>query len=237
MKPMEGIRVVEVAAWMFVPAAGAVLAEWGAEVLKIEHPDGGDPQRGLVSSGLVPDAAGGVNYFIESRTMARSRWRNQPSAPGRTRRPLQAVRDGRRVPHQLVAGCPPAGAPRRRGHSRRQPEHRLRARPWSRREGPRRRQGPYRLVVVLRSCRGDERVEVRRRSVRPDAARSVRRPPERSDDRWIDCRRSGGRRTAAGCVGPYGSSPYFNAFITPARAKNDDEVSYVPLSASGPFTP
>ena len=41
---------------------------------------------------------------------------------------------------------------------------------------------------------------------------------------------------AAGCVGPYGSSPYFNAFITPARAKNDDE-SYAPLSASGPFTP
>ena len=39
MKPMEGIRVVEVAAWMFVPAAGAVLAEWGAEVLKIEHPE------------------------------------------------------------------------------------------------------------------------------------------------------------------------------------------------------
>ena len=66
MKPLEGIRVVEVAAWMFVPAAGAVLAEWGAEVLKIEHPDGGDPQRGLVSSGLVPDAAGGAcNYFIE----------------------------------------------------------------------------------------------------------------------------------------------------------------------------
>jgi len=62
---MEGIRVVEVAAWTFVPAAGAVLAEWGAEVLKIEHPDGGDPQRGLISSGLVPSGAGGVNFFIE----------------------------------------------------------------------------------------------------------------------------------------------------------------------------
>jgi len=37
MKAMEGIRVVEVAAWTFVPAAGAVLAEWGAEVLKIEN--------------------------------------------------------------------------------------------------------------------------------------------------------------------------------------------------------
>jgi crotonobetainyl-CoA:carnitine CoA-transferase CaiB-like acyl-CoA transferase len=65
MKPMEGIRVVEVAAWTFVPAAGAVLAEWGAEVIKIEHPDGGDPQRGLVSSGLVPGGPGGVNFFVE----------------------------------------------------------------------------------------------------------------------------------------------------------------------------
>jgi crotonobetainyl-CoA:carnitine CoA-transferase CaiB-like acyl-CoA transferase len=63
MKPMKGIRVVEVAAWTFVPAAGAVLAEWGAEVLKIEPP-AGDPQRGLVSSGLVP-GAGKVNFFVE----------------------------------------------------------------------------------------------------------------------------------------------------------------------------
>jgi crotonobetainyl-CoA:carnitine CoA-transferase CaiB-like acyl-CoA transferase len=65
MKPMDGIKVVEVAAWTFVPAAGAVLAEWGADVLKIERPDGGDPQRGLVSSGLVPSGASGVNFFIE----------------------------------------------------------------------------------------------------------------------------------------------------------------------------
>jgi crotonobetainyl-CoA:carnitine CoA-transferase CaiB-like acyl-CoA transferase len=65
MKPMEGIRVVEVAAWTFVPAAGAVLTEWGAEVLKIEHPETGDPQRGLVSSGLVPAGKSGVNFFME----------------------------------------------------------------------------------------------------------------------------------------------------------------------------
>jgi crotonobetainyl-CoA:carnitine CoA-transferase CaiB-like acyl-CoA transferase len=64
MKPMQGIRVVEVAAWTYVPAAGAVLAEWGAEVLKIEPPAGGDPQRGLVNSGLVPGDSG-VNFFIE----------------------------------------------------------------------------------------------------------------------------------------------------------------------------
>jgi crotonobetainyl-CoA:carnitine CoA-transferase CaiB-like acyl-CoA transferase len=62
---MEGVRVVEVAAWTFVPAAGAVLAEWGADVLKIEHPVSGDPQRGLISSGLVPAGASNVNVFVE----------------------------------------------------------------------------------------------------------------------------------------------------------------------------
>ena len=62
---LSGIRVLEVASWTFVPAAGAVLAEWGADVLKIEHPVTGDPQRGLISSGLVPGAAGGFNYMIE----------------------------------------------------------------------------------------------------------------------------------------------------------------------------
>lgn len=62
---MQGIRVVEVAAWTYVPMAGAVLAEWGADVLKIEHPETGDPQRGLVTSGLMPGGAGGINFMIE----------------------------------------------------------------------------------------------------------------------------------------------------------------------------
>ena len=61
---LEGIRVVEVAQWWFVPAAGAVLADWGAEVVKVEHPETGDPMRGLVSSGLVP-GAGQVNFMVE----------------------------------------------------------------------------------------------------------------------------------------------------------------------------
>jgi crotonobetainyl-CoA:carnitine CoA-transferase CaiB-like acyl-CoA transferase len=61
---LRGIRVVELAAWTFVPAAGAVLADWGADVIKIEHPETGDPQRGLINSGLVP-GSGGVNHFVE----------------------------------------------------------------------------------------------------------------------------------------------------------------------------
>jgi crotonobetainyl-CoA:carnitine CoA-transferase CaiB-like acyl-CoA transferase len=50
---LNGVRVVELAAWTFVPAAGAVLADWGADVIKIEHPETGDPQRGLISSGIA----------------------------------------------------------------------------------------------------------------------------------------------------------------------------------------
>jgi crotonobetainyl-CoA:carnitine CoA-transferase CaiB-like acyl-CoA transferase len=56
--------VLEVAAWTFVPSAGAVLAEWGAEVIKVEPRDGGDPQRGLVTSGIV-QGGDQVNYMIE----------------------------------------------------------------------------------------------------------------------------------------------------------------------------
>jgi crotonobetainyl-CoA:carnitine CoA-transferase CaiB-like acyl-CoA transferase len=62
---MKGIRVLEVAAWTYVPIAGTVLAEWGADVLKIEHPETGDPQRGLVNSGLVPTGPGGINHMME----------------------------------------------------------------------------------------------------------------------------------------------------------------------------
>lgn len=44
---MKGVRMLEVAQFTFVPAAGAVLTDWGAEVIKIEHPVRGDAQRGI----------------------------------------------------------------------------------------------------------------------------------------------------------------------------------------------
>ncbi|MFT4027174.1 MAG: CaiB/BaiF CoA-transferase family protein [Novosphingobium sp.] len=46
---MKGVRVLEVAQFVFVPAAGAILADWGAEVIKVEHPVRGDAQRGARS--------------------------------------------------------------------------------------------------------------------------------------------------------------------------------------------
>ena len=44
---MYGIKVVEVAQYTFTPAAGAVLADWGADVIKVEHAEHGDAQRGI----------------------------------------------------------------------------------------------------------------------------------------------------------------------------------------------
>jgi Predicted acyl-CoA transferases/carnitine dehydratase len=44
---MKGVRMLEVAQFTFVPAAGGVLTDWGAEVIKVEHPVRGDAQRGL----------------------------------------------------------------------------------------------------------------------------------------------------------------------------------------------
>lgn len=60
---LEGIRVVEVASWTFVPSACAILSEWGADVIKVEDPVRGDPQRGLISSLMMP--IDGVNFLTE----------------------------------------------------------------------------------------------------------------------------------------------------------------------------
>lgn len=51
-KPLAGVRVLEVASHVFVPIGGGILTEWGAQVIKIEHPETGDPYRGLVTAGL-----------------------------------------------------------------------------------------------------------------------------------------------------------------------------------------
>ena len=49
--PLDGVRVLEVAMYGFVPSGGAVLADWGADVIKVEHAVTGDPQRGLRLTG------------------------------------------------------------------------------------------------------------------------------------------------------------------------------------------
>jgi crotonobetainyl-CoA:carnitine CoA-transferase CaiB-like acyl-CoA transferase len=44
-QPLAGVRILEVASHVFVPIAGGVLHEWGAEVIKVEHPETGPARR------------------------------------------------------------------------------------------------------------------------------------------------------------------------------------------------
>ncbi|PXW32774.1 UNVERIFIED_CONTAM: crotonobetainyl-CoA:carnitine CoA-transferase CaiB-like acyl-CoA transferase [Williamsia faeni] len=60
----DGVKVVELAQWVFVPVAGALLSDWGADVIKVESPTAGDPYRGLVEQGVTTGTER-VNYSIE----------------------------------------------------------------------------------------------------------------------------------------------------------------------------
>lgn len=64
MQPMKGVKMVEVAQFTFTPSAGAVLADWGADVIKIEHAVTGDAQRGL-RLGTGGAAAGSFQPLME----------------------------------------------------------------------------------------------------------------------------------------------------------------------------
>ncbi len=61
---LDGIRVLELTQWAYVPSAGAILADWGATVVKVEHPVQGDPIRGLVSSAMTPSGAANTVDFM-----------------------------------------------------------------------------------------------------------------------------------------------------------------------------
>lgn len=58
---MAGIRVIEVAEHTFVPVAGMVLAEWGADVVKVERAQGGDASRYI----RLPGTDGSINPYFE----------------------------------------------------------------------------------------------------------------------------------------------------------------------------
>lgn len=45
MKPLDGVRVLDFATFLAAPMVAAIMGEFGAEVIKVEHPQGGDPLR------------------------------------------------------------------------------------------------------------------------------------------------------------------------------------------------
>ncbi len=61
MQVLEGVRVIDLTMWAFVPSAGGVLAHWGADVIKVENPTGPDPMR-LLGGTLEP---GGASWYFK----------------------------------------------------------------------------------------------------------------------------------------------------------------------------
>ncbi len=90
---MKGIRILEVAEHTFVPAASAILSDWGADVIKVEHAERGDAMRGLASTGTV-SFGGGVHVL------------NEHSNRGKRSIGIDLTKpEGREVLYRLVATC------------------------------------------------------------------------------------------------------------------------------------
>jgi len=62
--PLEGVRVVDLTTYAFGPVTAAVLSDCGADVIKIEHPVGGDPARSIAAWG-IPASVDGVSFNYE----------------------------------------------------------------------------------------------------------------------------------------------------------------------------
>ena len=64
--PMQGVKVLELGIWVAGPAAGSILADWGADVIKIEATDG-DPLRGASAAVLPPGAIFNPHFEPDNR--------------------------------------------------------------------------------------------------------------------------------------------------------------------------
>ncbi len=80
--PLAGVRVLELGFWVAGPAAAGIMADWGAEVIKIEPP-GGDPMRGLFLHSIGSDLPINPPFELDNRGK-RSVALNLQHAEGRT---------------------------------------------------------------------------------------------------------------------------------------------------------
>ncbi len=88
----EGLKVVDCGTWIAGPVAGTILADFGADVVKVEIPGAGDPFRALANGPLSPRASVNYNWITD----------------GRNKRSIAlnlATNEGRDILMQLVRQC------------------------------------------------------------------------------------------------------------------------------------
>ncbi len=64
-RPMAGVRVLDLATFIAAPFAAGILAEFGAEVIKVEQPGSGDPLRQFGTATEIPDSS--LAWLSEAR--------------------------------------------------------------------------------------------------------------------------------------------------------------------------
>ena len=176
MGVLDGVQVLEVAEHGFVPSAAAILADWGADVVKVERPTG-DPLRHYASWASSPDVDG-FNFLFEQFN------RNKRSVAIDLRND-----EGRAALDRLIEWAdvfvtsflPSArdeAAARHRRHLGGEPALRLRHRIGPGTRGARRRPGRVRRGVVLGTRRARAHAHPDGRAAR-HAARRARRRAER----------------------------------------------------------
>ena len=90
--PLQGVKVLEISQWIAGPAAGAILADFGADVIKIEHPVRGDAWRGFIKTTIHPKKD--INFPFEQ--------------DNRNKRAMTldlSKAEGQQVAHKLIGKC------------------------------------------------------------------------------------------------------------------------------------
>ena len=203
---LTGLRVVEMGVWVAAPSAGALLADWGADVIKVEPPNG-DPMRSAFGSlgigqdfpnpAFAQDNRGKRSVVLDLR---------EPEAQERLE---ELLVDGRRLPHQPAPRRARRPRPRAGGHGRPPSAARLlqrqRVRPARRGPQPaglrhRRLLGPLRPLGPAGQQRG------RARSTRAAASATTSAGWPRWPASWPPCssnaRPDAGASSRCRCCGP-----------------------------------
>lgn len=66
LSSLAGLRVIELGVWVAAPSAAALLADWGADVIKVEAPTG-DPMRNVFGSLGIEDDMPNPAFALDNR--------------------------------------------------------------------------------------------------------------------------------------------------------------------------